>query len=463
MISPGQVRHPGILRRRRLAADVCYVVQPKPGGPVRRDFPRAAADRMPDEPVLVGLPDTIWFPEDGARAPCRTTGCPSCCSRWSGPELFDAVVTDDDGRVQEIQVKQPRRRDRTGSGAPSRCPGACCASCTSCGCERERARRVHRHTGECMAGARRHARAASARARPTSTSARCTATAKPYGCSAIDHGAAAPSRGSGRHACDGSSRSRPSLRPSRSASVSLELGRLVPQHRSRRQCRPRPIISWATIPRQVAALRARDAGRSDAARRVLDIGCNAGFYSIEMKRARRRARGRHRLRSTTTSRRRGSPREVSGATSSSASCRSTTSAQLGEKFDVVLFMGVLYHLRHPLLALDLLHEHVVERHAGLPVAAARQPRDRARWRTIIRSPRRDFRSARLPEAALRRERLFATIRPTGGFRTAPARKRCCAAPVSRSSDHPEDGSLHLPARRSERRGFSPARCGGRDD
>jgi tRNA (mo5U34)-methyltransferase len=33
-------------------------------------------------------------------------------------------------------------------------------------------------------------------------------------------------------------------------------------------------------------------------------------------------------------------------------------AALGETFDVVLFMGVLYHLRHPLLALDLIHEHV---------------------------------------------------------------------------------------------------------
>jgi tRNA (mo5U34)-methyltransferase len=30
---------------------------------------------------------------------------------------------------------------------------------------------------------------------------------------------------------------------------------------------------------------------------------------------------------------------------------------LGESFDVVLFMGVLYHLRHPLLALDLIREH----------------------------------------------------------------------------------------------------------
>jgi tRNA (mo5U34)-methyltransferase len=33
-------------------------------------------------------------------------------------------------------------------------------------------------------------------------------------------------------------------------------------------------------------------------------------------------------------------------------------AKLGEKFDLVIFMGVLYHLRHPLLALDLSHEHV---------------------------------------------------------------------------------------------------------
>jgi tRNA (mo5U34)-methyltransferase len=35
-------------------------------------------------------------------------------------------------------------------------------------------------------------------------------------------------------------------------------------------------------------------------------------------------------------------------------------AQLCETFDLVLFMGVLYHLRHPLLALDLLADHVVK-------------------------------------------------------------------------------------------------------
>ena len=35
-------------------------------------------------------------------------------------------------------------------------------------------------------------------------------------------------------------------------------------------------------------------------------------------------------------------------------------AELGERFDIVLFMGVLYHLRHPLLALDLIHDHVAK-------------------------------------------------------------------------------------------------------
>ncbi len=33
---------------------------------------------------------------------------------------------------------------------------------------------------------------------------------------------------------------------------------------------------------------------------------------------------------------------------------------IGERFDLVIFMGVLYHLRHPLLALDLIHEHVAK-------------------------------------------------------------------------------------------------------
>ena len=34
--------------------------------------------------------------------------------------------------------------------------------------------------------------------------------------------------------------------------------------------------------------------------------------------------------------------------------------RLKEKFDLILFLGVFYHLRYPLLALDLLREHVVK-------------------------------------------------------------------------------------------------------
>lgn len=35
-------------------------------------------------------------------------------------------------------------------------------------------------------------------------------------------------------------------------------------------------------------------------------------------------------------------------------------ASLGERFDFLLFLGVFYHLRHPLLALDLIREHVAK-------------------------------------------------------------------------------------------------------
>src|SRR5438874_4689138 len=69
-------------------------------------------------------------------------------------------------------------------------------------------------------------------------------------------------------------------------------------------------------------------------RTVLDVGCNAGFYSIEMKK-------------------RGADRVV-GIDSDDVCVYDV--AELGEKFDLVIFMGVLYHLRHPLLALDILHD-----------------------------------------------------------------------------------------------------------
>ena len=90
---------------------------------------------------------------------------------------------------------------------------------------------------------------------------------------------------------------------------------------------------------------------------VLDIGCNAGFYSIEMKQ-------------------RGADRVLGIDFDDAYLAQARFAAEvadleiefrrlsvydvgaLGERFDIVLFMGVLYHLRHPLLALDLIREHV---------------------------------------------------------------------------------------------------------
>ncbi len=91
-------------------------------------------------------------------------------------------------------------------------------------------------------------------------------------------------------------------------------------------------------------------------RTVLDIGCREGVYAMETKR-------------------RGATRVVAIDTSeaSLALARYTAAARgaeidfrrmavyelpaLGERFDVVLFLGGLSHLRYPLLALDLIYEH----------------------------------------------------------------------------------------------------------
>jgi tRNA (mo5U34)-methyltransferase len=93
---------------------------------------------------------------------------------------------------------------------------------------------------------------------------------------------------------------------------------------------------------------------------VLDIGCNAGFYSVEMKR-----RGASRvLGIDSDDRYLAQARLVTRALGFEgiefAKLSVYDVATLGERFDLVIFMGVLYHLRHPLLALDLIREHVAK-------------------------------------------------------------------------------------------------------
>jgi tRNA (mo5U34)-methyltransferase len=91
---------------------------------------------------------------------------------------------------------------------------------------------------------------------------------------------------------------------------------------------------------------------------VLDIGCNAGFYSVEMKR-----RGAARVLGIDADDRylqqaRLVTRELGFEGVEFAKLDVYDVGALGERFDLVVFMGVLYHLRHPLLALDLIREHV---------------------------------------------------------------------------------------------------------
>jgi tRNA (mo5U34)-methyltransferase len=90
---------------------------------------------------------------------------------------------------------------------------------------------------------------------------------------------------------------------------------------------------------------------------VLDIGCNAGFFSLELKR-RGAARGvgiDHDPRYLEQAR---LAAELSGLDVELRQLSVYDVGRLGERFDLVLFMGVLYHLRHPLLALDLVRRHV---------------------------------------------------------------------------------------------------------
>lgn len=110
-----------------------------------------------------------------------------------------------------------------------------------------------------------------------------------------------------------------------------------------------PALKWREFERSIPAdLR----GKS-----VLDIGCNGGFYSIEMKR-----RGAGRVVAIDSDEdylaQARFAAEVTGAEIEFHRMSVYDVARIGEQFDVVLFMGVIYHLRYPMLALDLVREHV---------------------------------------------------------------------------------------------------------
>jgi len=348
------------------SADLCYVVQPKAGGLCDAIF-RACPLIRPDEAVMVGLPDTIWFPETGLAA-LPDDRLAFLLFPVDQPEAFDAVVTDDEGNVQEIQVKHPDASTHWIWGA-FRMPGHVLHALEALWQERGRrdeyigtlvnaylqkgGRAVGVRKGEAYVDVGtlhgyREALALLNRHAPREDSGAPRATTI---CSNAGTPLAAPQQPA-----------RPQERSGGMTRAQIEQGvralgdwfqnldlfgvRTAPAH----FLGDFPAVTWKrfahTLPQDLT-------GKS-----VLDIGCNAGFHSFEMKR-----RGAERVVGIDlTEHYLNQARFAAGVLGwPDIEFRRMSVYDVGalrERFDLVLFMGTVYHLRHPLLALDLVHEHV---------------------------------------------------------------------------------------------------------
>lgn len=105
VISPGKCDILEYYGSSAFEATCVYTVQNRPAGLCDAIF-HAIPLIAPDEDVAVGLPDTVWFPDDGL---CHlpTDSLSFLLFPVERPQLFDAVVTDDKDRIQKIQVKDP--------------------------------------------------------------------------------------------------------------------------------------------------------------------------------------------------------------------------------------------------------------------------------------------------------------------------------------------------------------------
>lgn len=110
VISPGKCDIVSYFGANFGVASFAYVVQPQACGLCDAIF-RALPLMAREEPVIVGLPDTIWFPDD-ALAQLPDDVLSFLLFPVARPELFDAVVLDDDDMVQRIQVKEQDAKSR---------------------------------------------------------------------------------------------------------------------------------------------------------------------------------------------------------------------------------------------------------------------------------------------------------------------------------------------------------------
>ena len=93
---------------REYAAQIFYVVQQKPLGLCDALF-RAEPFARQHQQVLIGLPDTIWFPENAYSAALDAhpdADVNLVLFPVAEPAAFDAVVCDQFGYVQRVEVKK---------------------------------------------------------------------------------------------------------------------------------------------------------------------------------------------------------------------------------------------------------------------------------------------------------------------------------------------------------------------
>jgi tRNA (mo5U34)-methyltransferase len=345
------------------SADLCYVVQPKAGGICDAIF-RACPLIRPDEAVVVGLPDTIWFPENGlALLPDDVLSFllfPVDC-----PQAFDAVVTNEAGEVQEIQVKHPDAKSNWIWGA-FKLPGRVLHELDALWQERGRrdeyigtlvnaylqkgGRAVGVRGGEAYVdvgtvhGYREALALLGSRAHQQPSGPRATTICSNAGTPLAVETAGSAAGASGLSRLD----IELGVRELGDWFQNLDLHgvRTAPAH----FLGDFPTIKW----KRFAHMLPQDlTGKS-----VLDIGCNAGFYSFEMKR-----RGASRVVGIDfddyyLNQARFAARVLGHQDVEFRRMSVYQVGALGERFDVVLLLGLVYHLRHPLLALDLVHEHV---------------------------------------------------------------------------------------------------------
>jgi dTDP-glucose pyrophosphorylase len=92
---------------RDFAAEIFYIVQRQPRGLCDALFRAEPFARRHSE-VLVGLPDTIWFPENAYRVTLDASPADVNLVLFPvlDPSAFDAVVCDQQGFVETVEVKR---------------------------------------------------------------------------------------------------------------------------------------------------------------------------------------------------------------------------------------------------------------------------------------------------------------------------------------------------------------------